>query len=525
MKDNPTMVLSHLVAALDIPLTRKTLSDELKKHPNFASLLSLSDVLTNWNVPNAAYQIDFDDLPKEIDGEFIAVTSKNKFLLVNKIDDKKVLVSNEVWKKHVLDIKEFKNMYGGMVLIAEKDETSGDLNYTAKHRKEIVDNLRLPVVVVTTAVLLFSWLFLKSSYFVSFNIQIALLTLFKTLGLITAVLLIIQSIDTNNPLIQKLCGSDKTKSCNAILSSKSAKVTDELSWSEVGLFYFSGTWLVLLFNSDSPSVLFWLALLNLVSLPYTFYSIYYQFKIAKQWCKLCCTVQVLLWLEFFSFLPSLSNGLIFPDLGRSLSIVSGIAAPILGWILIKPYLLLSREIQPLKGQLRLFKYDKELFNSRLAKEPRHPLINDEDAFIFGNKNAETTITIVSNPYCSLCTGMHYELKQKLQTSDNIKVQILFIVGTDDEDARKVVSHMVKLKLSGNDALMHEAIDNWYEGDKGYTKWHLAHKAPDENIDTNAIINAQKKWSDMTVTYETPTVFINGVRLPHPYQFSDLKYLI
>jgi len=159
-----------------------------------------------------------------------------------------------------------------------------------------------------------------TTYFTNLSWQIILLTLFKTAGLITSILLLIQSIDSNNPLVQVLCQGGGKTDCNAILSSKAAKVPIpiaigiELTWSEVGFFYFAGTWLLLLFGGGSPAIWQALALLNFISLPYTVYSIYYQARVAKQWCVLCCTVQALLWLEFFSLtLTPLSEGVRSPS--------------------------------------------------------------------------------------------------------------------------------------------------------------------------------------------------------------------
>jgi uncharacterized membrane protein len=237
----------------------------------------------------------------------------------------------------------------------------------------MINDMRIPVVIGGGAVLLIGWLLFSSPYLATLNWQIALLTLFKTAGLITSVLLLIQSIDTNNPLIQKLCGGNNKQNCNAILSSKAAKITDELNWSEVGFFYFAGSWLVLLFNSNNPPVIAMLALLNVLSLPYTFYSIYHQWKVAKQWCRLCCAVQALLWLEFFAFLPTVLDGLHLPALGGWANLITGMAIPVLSWVLIKPYLLLSKQMKPLKSQLRQYKYNKEMFNRMLNEEVQYAL--------------------------------------------------------------------------------------------------------------------------------------------------------
>jgi hypothetical protein len=60
--DNTTRVLTRFMVELGIPVTRQSISDELQKHPDYGSLLAYSDVLNNWHVPNAAYQLWFDQL-------------------------------------------------------------------------------------------------------------------------------------------------------------------------------------------------------------------------------------------------------------------------------------------------------------------------------------------------------------------------------------------------------------------------------------------------------------------------------
>jgi Vitamin K epoxide reductase family len=168
-----------------------------------------------------------------------------------------------------------------------------------KLRREFVNNLRnLVFIVGLPAVLLF---FLVTHGY-SYNLPAVLLLVFKTVGLVTTVLLLVQHVDAGNPLIRKLCGNNGKRNCNALLSSMAARLSTWLSWAEVGFFYFAGTLLVLLFNSGENAIMQVLVLLNLLCLPYTFYSVYYQWR-AKQWCLFCCIVQALLWLEFAAFLP------------------------------------------------------------------------------------------------------------------------------------------------------------------------------------------------------------------------------
>jgi hypothetical protein len=89
-----------------------------------------------------------------------------------------------------------------------------------------------------------------------------------------------------------------------------------ISWSEIGLFYFVGGFISLLVAGEqAASILLILAWMNVAALPYTIFSIYYQWGVAKQWCILCLTTQVLLIAEFIAafLLGSFSNTILISD--------------------------------------------------------------------------------------------------------------------------------------------------------------------------------------------------------------------
>jgi len=528
--DNITRVINLLIKELRIPVTQQSIEEEIAKHPEYQSMLAISDMLNHWRIPNAAYELTFEELAAAgITGPFIAhLPSKNRqFILVKRMDERQAIIINENGKKQQLSIDEFKDMYaGGAILIAEKETDSGEADYDLKHRQELLAALRIPFVITGAVSILISFLLLHSSNVVWFNWQIALLILFKTAGIVTAVLLLIQSIDSNNPLIQKLCGGADHKDCNAILSSKAAKISGELSWSEVGFFYFGGTWLILLFNSHNIGLMQLLAILNIVSLPYTFYSIYYQWRVAKQWCRFCCTILAIMWLEFFAFLSYISHGVQLPGLRGWASLIIGMAIPVLAWVFIKPYLQLSKQIQPLKQQLRKFKYNADLFNKLLNEEIKYTLPNDEHSIIIGNRQAEHIITIVSNPYCQPCSKAHKALDEWLANRDDIKLQVIFSNQNDENNPRaKVGPHLMSLQATRDDASLKHALNDWYEQkQKDYDAWAKVHPVA-ENIPAKKALEIQKEWCKTTEIIGTPTIFINGRKLPGNYETEDIKYFI
>jgi uncharacterized membrane protein/protein-disulfide isomerase len=359
--------------------------------------------------------------------------------------------------------------------------------------------------------------------------------LFKSAGLITSILLLVQSIDNNNPLVQVLCGGGGKTDCNAILSSRAAKVFEGLTWSEVGFFYFSGTWLLLLFGGGSTVVWLVLASLNFVSLPYTVYSIYYQARVAKQWCVLCCTVQALLWLEFFCLILLKGNGTIsffnflsFHDnRGSALSaILICLLSPGILWMILRPLFLELQQLHPLKQQLQKFKYNADQFNNLLTTQPKHAVPDEAWSLVLGNVEANHTITMVSNPYCSPCGKSHKLLNELLGQNGNIQARIIFTANNTAEDIKTPVSrHLMALNELPDKTIVKKALHDWYEQkQKDYNAWSKNYPIELKEAEYYKL-DRQHDWYKMAEVTATPTFFVNGYRLPDSYQLPDLKYML
>jgi uncharacterized membrane protein len=196
----------------------------------------------------------------------------------------------------------------------------------------------------------------------------------KTIGIIISIFLLVQSIDSNNPLIQVLCNAAGGRAgCNGVLSSKAANAFWGFTWSDIGFFYFTGTWLTLLFGGNSILVWEILSVLNFISLPYTIYSVYYQAKVIKKWCVLCCSIQVLIWLEFFTIIYTKHS--VSPHsaiiLHSYITIIICMCLPAICWLLVKPFFLEMQEIGPIKKQLQAFKYNTTYFTQILTSQPKY----------------------------------------------------------------------------------------------------------------------------------------------------------
>src|SRR5699024_12035574 len=115
--------------------------------------------------------------------------------------------------------------------------------------------------------------------------------LLSLIGMVVTGGLLWYEVDHQNPVLKKICTSGRNTNCGNVLQSKAAKLGGIISWSEIGFIYFSGGFLSLLLSGMSSDVMFLLGWLNVLAAPYVLFSIYYQWRIAREWCVLCLTVQ------------------------------------------------------------------------------------------------------------------------------------------------------------------------------------------------------------------------------------------
>jgi ABC-type bacteriocin/lantibiotic exporter with double-glycine peptidase domain len=232
---NPDTTVITLLKIFGANVTEEEAVNELQKHPEYPSLLAISDILKWFGVENDAYHVEFKDLA-EVPVPFIAcVKPSNDFVTVKSITGKQVVLTDHRRSNYTLTLKEFETNYTGIILSPDQTDkviTSG------QHwiDKFILYKPFIAILFLIISISLIIFYNLNDYKFITW--QIAFVFIVKTAGLLVSLLLLVQSINKNNPLGQILCGSGSNKDCNAILTSKAATVVKGLSWSEVGFFIF-----------------------------------------------------------------------------------------------------------------------------------------------------------------------------------------------------------------------------------------------------------------------------------------------
>lgn len=519
--DNFSSVLNRYVEALGIKIAPDILRGELRKHPDYYSLAAYNDVLANYGISTGAYQVSFKDLSK-ISLPAITCLNDRNYAVITEVKHDYVILADDKRKLKKITNEEFEKLYRGVV--QTKDNVDAIIDYSnTSYRQTQLTNLR-PYITVLLCLLLIGLFLANSNFLASVSWSLLVLTLFKALGIFVSCLLLIQSMDANNPLLNRFCSPSEKVDCGAILSSDAAKLTSFLSWSEVGFFYFAGSFLALVFVPSSLSIL---ALLNLFALPYTFYSIYYQYKVAKKWCTLCCAVQALLWVEFLSFLPFLSFD--FPYLGflTLVNILMLFLIPIAVWNLTKSFLLKLSEVDVVEDQLRTLKYNKQIFTSALKENLPIEAPDQRFSIVLGSNEPKHIITMVASPYCKPCAQAHTQIEEALNTMPSLQIRIVF-AGNDltrTDDTLAVRRHLMALKNENDSIKTKAALNDWYGGPKrSYKIWSEKYPVP-FSAELDALLLEQKEWAIKHQITQTPTILINGYKMPLIYQLHELKYML
>ncbi|HKJ32540.1 MAG TPA: vitamin K epoxide reductase family protein, partial [Balneolales bacterium] len=201
-------------------------------------------------------------------------------------------------------------------------------------------------------------------------------------------LLIWYEYDQQNTLLQKVCSMGNKTNCQSVLSSNAAKVIGNISWSDIGFIYFTGGYLYLLITGTSflPVI----TILNLIALPYIVFSVYYQARVARQWCTFCLSVQAVLLLEFVAALVTQQP--VWQPMTSSVEpITIGILSfflPAAGWLFIKDSLYQAKKGTDYRYQLARFKNNGDVFAAMLRHQPAVARDPGDMGITIGNPNAK-----------------------------------------------------------------------------------------------------------------------------------------
>lgn len=541
---NGSEVADLTMRLIGAKISKTTLKKEIEEHPDYPGLLSISDVFTSHGIENIALKIDADQLAETSDPFIVQLSIRKEvtfFSVVKEIRNNTVNYFDPEKHDWVLSDKDdfLKKITGVILLVGNGDEIREkdyDEKIKAERRKRIFRYTGIFCIPILTVALGVFYCFQNGAGML-FQLIYLLLTL---TGCGLGILLVWYELDQHNPALNQICSAGKRINCGSVLQSGASRIAG-LTWSSIGLSYFTGLLLLLVFSGlDNNDVLFILSWISILTIPYLIFSIYYQWIIARQWCILCLSVMGILVLQ--TTIPAFAGW-------HTISPINSITAGRVIQILVAfifPLIIINVLITALqKGKagkenftsLQKLKNNPHVFSALLKKQKEVSESPENLGIILGNPSARYKIIKVCNPYCGPCSAAHQQMEELLQFNEDLRLQILFTATNEKNDIRTPpVKHILALADKYDEETLKQALDDWYLNDpKNYDVFAAKYPVSEELEQQDQKIELMKNWCDKIKIGFTPTFFISMnegdddrsskyFQMPGTYTANDLKYL-
>jgi len=521
MSNQLIFLLSQFTKKNNVQIDINETKLQLLSHPYYPSINSITDLFNHFDIDNLALKVKnnletFSQLPDTFLGQ-IKDSKVEELILVTKVNNGVVLVFNEK-KSEFKSVNEFLELWTGILIVIEKPDKkikgkSGITNYAKKG-------------IIITSIICLGYVFIKSQPSLFQIIHVLL----SVVGIYISYLIVQHELGFHSKILDKFCsGQNKKTNCDAVLSSKGATLFELFKLSDVGLVYFVSLvvgWLMMALNGFQANSIFYL--LSTLAVPFTFFSLYYQWNVVKSWCPLCLTVVSILWLQFGSLflINSFWKQLIKID-NSYILFMGGLLAVIALWSIMQPLLKKEQEFEKLEIEHIKFKRNFNLFKAALnLSNPVNVIISDTNELVFGNKNAKLNIVVVTNPMCGYCKESHKLVEKILSNKElDLKIIIRFNVRPESVDSpgTKIALKILELYHTSNEEQCLRALSDIYgelDSESWVKKWGVT-----SNNDLLEILNNEKEWCNKNKINFTPAILINGKQYPKEYGRMDLLYFL
>lgn len=516
---------------LDIKISQRQLKNRIEENPYYPSLLTLSDVFDSYNLKNSAYRIskeDFLDLKEEV--PFVAYMrtthSDLDFVVVESISDNKIGVYHKSQILKYFDIEDFLNRYKQVIWKVSENTKNLDPKFRQQSKLDEKNKYYKIISFLFVAALFLS--FLEPNTISTVFKPLGLYFLTKVLGLFVTGLLIAYELDKNNSFVKNLCTLNSRTNCDAVLNSKASKLYG-ITWAEIGFCYFLSTVLILLNHNLQIEVRLTLVLLaSLFASLYIIFSLFYQWKVVKQWCPLCLIIQLVLFFEVVLSIYLFTINKISVNFHPQTIIIAltSILFPIAILFLLKPIYISSSEHHLFRSAYKRLQYHPDIFNILLKKQEIAPDGWESIGIDIGNPDATNTIIKICNPFCGPCSESHPLLDEIISTNQDIKLKIIYIAGISDRLSVPVIKHFLAIRNILGTETLKIAMHDWYSSTiKDFETFAKKFPIPEHVIISNSEIEQMYKWCIQANVTHTPTVFFNGYKLPENYKIEDVPLII
>ena len=518
MKEPLVALVKMLLKDNGIKINTEELEFQLRSHPTYPSLHSVTGVLDHFSIKNFALEVPKNNETLHLlPINFLALIkedSYNGFVFAKRIDQTLQLSYNDNQKKSVTET-DFLNIWSGVLVIIEVD----DNEIVKETKKESFTNRNI----LATAIAIISIFFIyQNTLFPTIHFFLSLI------GLSVCTLILYHDLGIDSKALSKFCSEgNKKTNCNDVLNSKGAKLFGYFKLSDAGIIYFVSLIVSSVILKNSSNNYSPLIIISLLAIPFTFFSVYYQFSIVKKWCPLCLTVVSILWLQAIAILTSNYNEMSL-GINAILTTTFCFFFSFALWQFMSPLLKKEQELNTLKITHFKFKRSFNIFKSLINNSQKiNTYINNPTEIILGNYKGEALleVVLVTNPLCGFCREAHQLVEKLLGLKDrSISIIVRFNVSDDSNSLDSKISlRLIEIyNLSGKDDCL-KAMHDIYSSITP-TDWLIKWGEPSKS-EYKTTLFQEKEWCKQHSINFTPYIIVNGGPFPREYNKTDLLYFV
>ncbi len=481
--------------------------EEITTHPDYPALTSVIDFLDSGGMAYQAVRADHS-LIHEFNYPVLAHIRLPEYQYL------KTVTSSGSWETDT-DLKEH---WTGVVIFPEKNTHWATEQHTAYRKRAKQQQLTALVLSLTgLAILVYTVSIFSNPLYPVFGFL-------SLCGLCISVYASGVEMGLQNQLVKQVCGAISKGGCERVLQSKYAVGWLGITPADVSLLYFCTQFICYAAGIFYPPLLSAMWLFAFGGIAVSAWSLFIQATKIRQWCALCLAIVLVLLLQ---------AGLAFaiPRTPITYWTILSFAGLLLllsaGFFPIKTLVKESSKAKLKLAELKKWKLDPVLFAGEWAKEqPVDTTVWPQD-LLMGEADSPLRITAACSPYCNPCAITHRQLDQLLHRFSGIlQVQVRLLSVPDDEANKYTVavkSILRAARKANTEKDVHQMLSDWFEwmnDDTWQEKWKT-----DAGMDVHEALLRHQQWIAQHNIEYTPTLFINGRKIPGRYNLDDLAQLL
>ncbi len=288
-------IFTRFLRLLHVPCTLSYSNMRFRAYPSRLALTAAADLLNEYGAKVGRIQPGDTVGTSSLPVPCMVQMSDGECFILTGFDNLSACIMDASGGVRSMSSVDFEKEWSGKALFVKEAGACSETGY-AKHRFNDVSNIVEKWLMVGCGIFLTVYFVVLNGLFASWSAMV-LLCLYG-IGIYVCRLLILKQLNAESRAADRVCRVVQENGCSAVLHHDGSELFGLFPWSEIGITYFSVSFLTLLV---CPQCVSWLAVASVCCLPYTIWSVCYQkFKI-HAWCTLCLCVQTLFWIIFGVF--------------------------------------------------------------------------------------------------------------------------------------------------------------------------------------------------------------------------------